>query len=641
MSSEIRPTAGRLIAGEEEARRRIARELHDDHCQRLAALGFELAAVRRQLAEDDPRRSELDVLAANLAGLGEDLRRLSHELHPAILEHRGLADALRDACGEIERRHDLPVHLSLPREKSQLPQLPGDIALGFYRIAQETLSNIIRHAAAGEVHVTLRISSRQARLSVTDDGAGFDLDQAHQSGGLGLASIEERAALLGGRCRIVSARGAGTAIEVVVPLPEPEGALTILRRGMRRHRRLAGSVVLVLLALAGGLVTTASQARRARQEATRADVVAQFLEDLFQAADPRQAKGEIPDVRELLRRGAGRLGKELHDQPLLRARLLDALGGIHTELGLYDEARPLLAEALAVRERLHGPEHPEVAETLVHLGAVAHLSGKGEAVPLFNRALAIREEMLGPEHLDVADVLNNLGAALAARGRFDEAEAALRRSLAIQEKLWGDHDPRVAKALHNLGGIAYYRGRVDEAERLLERALEIRAAALPEDDLDLAGSREGMALLLQKQGRPAQAAALLERLAATNERVYGSAHPQLARTLLNLGLAREDLGQDDDARRLFERALAIGEAAQEPAHPQLVRTLASLADLHCEQTRYAEAEPLFRRLLKLRDEGATYDQWDKTLANWSRLLRETGREREAAIVARDHRSTSR
>jgi serine/threonine-protein kinase len=246
---------------------------------------------------------------------------------------------------------------------------------------------------------------------------------------------------------------------------------------VRRHRRLAGSVALVLLALAGGLVATASQARRAQQEATRADTVAQFLEELFQAADPRQARGEVPDARELLRRGTERLGHELQDQPLLRARLLDILGGIHTELGLYDEARPLLAEALAVRERLDGPADLEIAETLVHLGAVAHLSGKGDAVPLFSRALAIREELLGSEHPDVADVLNKLGAALAARGRFDEAEAALRRSLAIQEKLWGERDPRGAKAMHNLGGIAYYRGRVEEAERLLLGALEIREAA--------------------------------------------------------------------------------------------------------------------------------------------------------------------
>lgn len=634
MTGDPRRNVGWLIAGEEEARRRIARELHDDHCQRLAAFGFELEAVRRQIAADDPRRAGLDALSAGLAGLGEDLRRLSHDLHPALLERRGLAEALRDSRGEIERRHGLAVRLSLPEDDhlSPLPALPPDIALGFYRIVQEALSNVVRHAAAREVHIALRLTARQARLSVADDGAGFDPAAAHQAGGLGLASIAERAGLLGGWSRIVSAPGGGTEIAVVVPLPEPAGALTQWRRLVRRHRRLAAAVALVVLALAGGLVATAAQARRARQEATRADAVAQFLEELFQAADPRQARGELPDARELLRRGTARLATELHDQPLLRARLLDTLGGIHTELGLYDEARPLLAEALAVRERLHGPAAPEVAETLVHLGAVAHLSGQGEAVPFFRRALAIREQRLGPDHPGVAEVLNKLGAALAARERFDAAEAALRRALAIQEKRWGEGDPRVATALHNLAGIAYYRGRVEEAGRLLGRALEIRQAALPEDDLDLAGSREAMALLHQKQGRPAEAAALLERLAATNERVYGPAHPQLARTLLNLALARIDLGEDGVARRLLERALAIDEAALEPGHPELVRTLATLADLHGRNGRYAEAEPLFRRLIELRDEGAPYGQWDETLANWARLLRETGRDEEAAAV---------
>ena len=247
MASDVPQIVGRLIAGEEGARRRIARELHDDHCQRLAALGFELEAVRRQLAEDDPRRSGLSALGADLAGLGEDLRRLSHELHPAILERCGLSEALRHACEETERRHGLPVRLSLPADEGQLPHLPRDIELGLYRIAQEALSNIIRHAAARDVQVTLRITSRQARLTVADDGAGFDPHQAHQAGGLGLASIEERVGLLGGRCRIASAPGAGTKIEIAVPLPRTEGALTHLRRVMRRHRRLAGSVALVVL----------------------------------------------------------------------------------------------------------------------------------------------------------------------------------------------------------------------------------------------------------------------------------------------------------------------------------------------------------------------------------------------------------
>ncbi|HEX6862353.1 MAG TPA: serine/threonine-protein kinase, partial [Thermoanaerobaculia bacterium] len=203
----------------------------------------------------------------------------------------------------------------------------------------------------------------------------------------------------------------------------------------RRRLRLLGAAVAAAFVLGGVKYTVdlREERRNAEQEAARADAAARFLEELFQASDPREARGRLPDARELLRRGTERLGRDrdLADQPLLRAELLDTLGGIHTGLGLYDEARPLLQEALALRERLHGRGHPEVADTLVRLGSLAQRSGKGDAVALFRRALAIREESLGPGHSEVADVLNNLGMTLAAGGRFDEAETILKRSLAI------------------------------------------------------------------------------------------------------------------------------------------------------------------------------------------------------------------
>lgn len=622
MAGELQPGAGRRIANEEEARRRIARELHDDHCQRLAAVAFELGAVRRQLAKDDPRRAELDAVDASLAELGEDLHRLSHHLHPAILERRGLAEALRDACAEVERRHGLRVRLSL---RDDGKPLPPEIALGLYRIAQEALANVIRHAGARAVHVTLRITARKAHLAVMDDGNGFSPEEARRAGGLGLATMEERVGLLGGWFRIASDPGTGAEVSVTVPLYE-------LGRLLRRHRRLVAAAALVILALAAGLTATVFEARRAEREAAGAEAVAQFLEGLFKASDPRQAHGEVPDARELLRRGTDRVGQELRGQPLLRARLLDTLGGIHTELGLYDEARPLLAEALKIRERLDGKEHLEVADTLVRLGAVAHLSGKGDAVPFFLRALAIREARLGAEDPEVASVLNNLGTALAKQGRFDEAEATLRRTLALQQRLWGDRDPRVAKTLHNLGGIAYYRDRLDDAERLLKRALAIREAVLPGDDLELAGSREAVALLLHKRDRPAEAVKLLERLAATNRKVYGPEHPSFARTLLNLGLARKELGQDEPARRNLERSLAICERSLGTGDALGIRALAALADLHLQHGRPAEAEPLYRRLRALGTPEKRVEERDVALANWARFLRTTGRETEAAQV---------
>ena len=614
MTTDPHQGAGRRIAAAEEGRRRVAREIHDDFSQRLAALALSLHGVRKAQPEGDPRRAELDDIAGGLAELGEDLRRLSHDLHPAALERRGLAVALRDHCAEVERRQGLPVDLDL---KGIAGSFPPEVALALYRIVQEALANTVRHAGAKTVKVALRATSNTARLTVTDDGRGFDPDAARRSGGVGLVSLEERAQLLGGRCRITSAPGAGTRIEVAVPLPA-EGTFVHLRDLVRRHRNLVVSTALVILTLSAGLATTLLQARRARQEAARADAAARFLEGLFQASDPRQARGHVPDARELLRRGSQRLEHELRDQPLLRARLLDTLGGIDTELGLYDDARPLLNEALALRERLRGRGDSGVADTLVHLGSLARLSGQGDAVPLFQRALAIREDQLGPEDPAVADVLSKLGTALAARGRFTEAEATLRRALALSERLWGQNDPRVAKVLHNLSGIAYYREDMAEYERLLQRVLTIREATLPADDLDLAGSREALALLRLKQDRPAEAAQLLERLAATCEKVYGPWHPELAKTLLNLGLARADLRQDEAARGLFERALAITERSLKPVHPQHVRALATLANFHFARERCAEAAPLYRLLLALHAQGAPYDAWDQVIAKAGR-----------------------
>ncbi|HEX6901405.1 MAG TPA: serine/threonine-protein kinase [Thermoanaerobaculia bacterium] len=331
----------------------------------------------------------------------------------------------------------------------------------------------------------------------------------------------------------------------------------------------------------------ALEARQAaEQEALRADAAARFLENLFQASDPREARGTLPDARELLRRGTERLGKDgdLAGQPLLRARLLDTLGGIQTDLGLYDDARPLLQEALAIRERLLGRDHPDVAGTLILLGRLAQRSNQGDALVLFRRALAIREARYGPRDPGVAEALNDLGMTLAAQGRFDEAEPILQRSAALQESLFGDRDPRVAKALHNLSGIAYYRGRTEEGIRLQRRVLAIREAVLPDDHPDLAGSREALALFLRNQGKNAEAVRLLEHVAATTEKVYGPDHPELARPLLNLGQAQADLGHPATALQLLERALAIREKALEPNHPRLLEARDTFAE-YCREVQ--------------------------------------------------------
>lgn len=603
-----------LVASEDEARRRLARDLHDDHCQRIAALGFKLRALRNRLDEGDPRRLELEGLGRELGELGTDLRRLSHDLHPAILERRGLLVALRDRAAELQVGRGLRVELDLPANE---PALAPEVSLALYRIAREALANTVKHSRATVAQVSLRVARGKVRLKLEDNGAGFGLEAARRSEGLGLASIEERTHLLGGRCRIHSAPAAGTTLEVLVPRRR-------LSRWVRRHGRGLAAAVLVLLALGVGLAATLLQARRTAAEAQRAEAAVSFLEDLFTAADPRRERGEVPDARELLSRGRKRLERDLSDQPLLRARLLDTLGKIHGTLGLYAEARPLLEEALAIRERLEGPDHPEVRDTLLRLGWLAHLARKEDAEPLLRRALTLAEKHAQREPEALAKTLNDLGSVLAAAGKFDQAEPTLRRALALYERLFGKEDLRVAKVLHNLSGIAYYRSREEparlaEAEALLRRALSIRERSLPADDLELAGSREALALLRRGQKQPAEAAELLEAVVLTSERIYGPDHPELARALLNLGLARTETGEFERAGALLSRAWSIFERRHGPEHKLTVKTLADLAYTELLRQRYAEAEPLYRRLLELKAKGALGPDWARVEAQWAEL----------------------
>jgi tRNA A-37 threonylcarbamoyl transferase component Bud32 len=394
-------------------------------------------------------------------------------------------------------------------------------------------------------------------------------------------------------------------------LAEAAARLAWIRSKPARRRWRLLAAALVGLLILGGIKYTfdlrrerqlALEARNAaRQEAVRADAAARFLEELFQASDPRQARGELPDARELLRRGTERLGKDLQDQPLLRAQLLDTLGGIHTELGLYDEARPLLKEALAIRERLLGGGDLEVAETLARLAKMARLSGQGDPVPLLRRALSIRLARLGPESPEVANLLNSLGTAFAAQGRSGEAELFLRRSLSLRERLWGERDPLVAQTLHNLSGLAWQSDRIDEALRLQRRVLALREASLPEDAPELIASRQALALFLFDLKGPSDAEAmrLLEGVLAVHEKIYGPDHPELAQTLFNLGLSWADLGDDRRARPYLERSLAIYERTLEPEHPLLLKALSAVADQHRQNGRAAKARPLDQRVLDI------------------------------------------
>ena len=208
--------AGRLVTAHEDEHRRLARELHDDGTQRLAGLAIEAAGLER--GEKGTAKGEAaHSIREGLVELGEDVHALSYRLHPSVIEDLGLVEALRIECDRVA--HQGPLHVNfdcrgVPR------RLPADTALCLFRVAQEALRNVERHARAKSVDVSVARKDGGIALAVRDNGAGFDTSRTGERASLGLASMRERVRLLGGRLRIESGRGNGTELFAWVPLPE-------------------------------------------------------------------------------------------------------------------------------------------------------------------------------------------------------------------------------------------------------------------------------------------------------------------------------------------------------------------------------------------------------------------------------------
>jgi two-component system CheB/CheR fusion protein len=193
----------------------VARELHDDLGQKLAVLDVEMDHVLRDIGAD-PEQAHLRIssLKERLASLANDVRVISHRLHPSVLEDLGLAAALKALVDEFGRREKMPATF---RRRNVPDKLPSEVAAALYRIAQEALRNIAKHAGHTHVKVMLDTTGRDVRLTVRDSGEGFDQNEI-QEPGLGLISMQERAKLIGGELSIESDLGEGTTVKVVVPM---------------------------------------------------------------------------------------------------------------------------------------------------------------------------------------------------------------------------------------------------------------------------------------------------------------------------------------------------------------------------------------------------------------------------------------
>jgi two-component system, NarL family, sensor kinase len=215
----LRQLAAKLLHAQEEERRRIAREMHDDWTQRLALLGIDMAKLEKHLGTPEVALPLLRTMQERLMSLSEDVHALSRQLHPSILDDLGLVEALRSECASFSRREGIEV---VYHSEAVPTSLPKDAALCVYRVAQEALRNLAKHAAVNVAWVTLDGTGPDLLLRVQDKGVGFDAAGMHSQPGLGLSSMEERVRLIQATLSVTSAPGQGAMVEVRVSLVPSE-----------------------------------------------------------------------------------------------------------------------------------------------------------------------------------------------------------------------------------------------------------------------------------------------------------------------------------------------------------------------------------------------------------------------------------
>ncbi len=427
----------------------------------------------------------------------------------------------------------------------------------------------------------------------------------------------------------------------------PPSAVYRLRKFVRRHRSGVASAALIMLALLGGITARTFEASRANREAARANEetaranreaeaaqrVSDFLVGLFEVSDPDQASAGTMTAREILDLGAEKLmGRELQDQPLVQARLMDTIGSVYRKLGFYEPAAELLQQALEIRRDHLGDQHLAVATSLHNLGNIYAARAEYEqAGALYEHALKIREETLGADHDDVGKSLNNLGLIHKYLGRFEQAQELLRRSVEIRRNVLGPEHPDVAIGLFNLGAVYLDGGSLIEGEKLFRRALAIWRRILGPEHARIAVGLHNLGLIAFKRGDYSEAESLFQEALAIEEKVLGPGHSEVARGLNNLAEVHWKQGRFAIAELELQRAREIWTSVGGLESPDLAHALLGLANLYRDQGRWGEAEPLYLRALTIREPVLAADHPDllETLESYAAYLRATHRDDEA------------
>ena len=393
--------------------------------------------------------------------------------------------------------------------------------------------------------------------------------------------------------------------EPVVARPASTGYR--LQKYVRRHRigvAVAAGLVMLLAAFVAmqgvQLRRTTRERDRANRERDRATRITDFMTGMFNVSDPSEARGNSITAREILDKASKDIDTGLAKDPETQAQMMQVMGSVYEDLGLYSRALRLLESSADIRRRVLGPRNPDTLHSMSGVGWVLFRQGNyPEAEKRLREDLDIQRRVLGPENPDTLYWTGNLGLVLEQEGRYAEAEKLFRQNLDVERRVLGPEHQTTLYAMHNLALVAGDQGHYAEAEKLHRENLAIFRRVLGPEHQETLYAMNGLATALQREGKYAEAEKVQREALDIHNRVLGPEHPQTLNMVDNLAWTLQREGKYAESEKLVRETLDIERRVLGPEHPQTLTLMNNLASDLEQEGHHAEAEKVQREALDI------------------------------------------
>jgi non-specific serine/threonine protein kinase/serine/threonine-protein kinase len=418
----------------------------------------------------------------------------------------------------------------------------------------------------------------------------------------------------------------------------PASAGYRLRKYVRRNRTAVAVIGGALALLVTFAVVQAVELRRITRERDRANRVTEFMTRMFEVSDPGEARGNSITAREILDKSAKDINTGLAQDPELRAQMLHVMGTVYQKLGLYSQAESLFTQAIDVRTRVLGPDHPDTLKTKGRLGLLYVQRGRGMEAEKLDRALLETERrVLGPEHRETLATMSELFWALDLNGHMAEAATLGEQTVGLQQRVLGKEDVDTLASLRRFSSVLDDVDRKPEAEQLARQVIEIRKRVSGPEHPETLLMMSDLGRILFGEDRLPEAEQVLRETLALQQRVLGPDHQNTISTSNVLGITLQHQKRLDEAEAIYRDALERLRRTLGPEHHNTLMQMGNLATIYSDRKQFSQSEAIQREVLAItrRVLGSDHPAAALALENIGEDLRQEGRYADAVPMFRE------